>query len=150
MDLILWRHAEAVDGYPDAERALTEKGGRDAKRMAKWLNDQLSDDTFILVSPAMRTQQTASALNRRFATVAAIGAGAEPADILKAANWPRAAQAALIVGHQPTLGRVASLLLTGTEGDLSVKKGAVWWISGRARGGSEQAVLRAMIVPDML
>jgi phosphohistidine phosphatase len=150
MDLILWRHAEAVDGYPDAERALTDKGERDAKRMAKWLNDQLPEDTLILVSPARRTQQTASALKREFTTVVAIGTGGEATDVLKAALWPRAAHTTLIVGHQPTLGRVASLLLTGTEDDLSVKKGAAWWITRRARGRNEKAVLRAVIAPDML
>ena len=150
MDLILWRHAEAVDGYPDAERALTEKGERDAKRMAKWLNDRLPDDAVIFVSPAQRTQQTASALRREFTTVAAIGTAAEPMDLLKAARWPRAAHTTLIVGHQPTLGRVASLLLTGAEGELGVKKGAVWWITGRQRGGRVQPVLCVMMAPDML
>ncbi|MEQ1772958.1 MAG: histidine phosphatase family protein, partial [Burkholderiales bacterium] len=152
-DLILWRHAEAVDavaGLSDAERALTTKGERDARRMAEWLNNKLPDDVVILVSPARRTQQTANALRREFDTVTAIGTDAEPADVLKAARWPRASQSALIVGHQPTLGRVASLLLTGAAGDLSLKKGAVWWITGRERGGRVQPVLRVMMAPDML
>lgn len=153
MDLILWRHAEAVDAtlrMPDDERALTAKGERDAKHMAQWLDGILPSDTVILASPARRTQQTAGALNRTFATVAAIGAGAEPADLLLAAHWPHAANTTLIVGHQPTLGHVASLLLTGAEGELSVKKGAIWWIRGRLRGGNVQCVLRAMMAPDML
>jgi phosphohistidine phosphatase len=153
MDLILWRHAEAVDaaaGVADAERALTTRGERDARRMAEWLNNKLPDDVVILASPARRTQQTANALRRKFDTVTAIGTGAEPADVLKAAHWPRAPHTALIVGHQPTLGRVASLLLTGVGGDLSLKKGAVWWITGRDRGGRVQPVLRVMMAPDML
>jgi phosphohistidine phosphatase len=134
----------------DEDRALTEKGERDAKRMAKWLNGRLPDDAFILASPARRTQQTAGALNRAFTTVEAIGTGAQPAELLKAAQWPRSAATVLIVGHQPTLGHAASLLLTGAEGELSVKKGAVWWIRGRLRGGSVQCALRAMIAPDLL
>ena len=153
MDLILWRHAEAVDAtlrMSDAERALTAKGERDAKRMAKWLNDRMPDDALILVSPAQRTQQTASALQRKFATVDVVGTSAEPADILKAAHWPHAAHTVLIVGHQPTLGGVVSLLLTGGDDGQSVKKGAVWWIEGRRRGGHEHAALRAMMSPDML
>jgi phosphohistidine phosphatase len=150
MDLILWRHAEAVDGYPDAERALTPKGERDAKRMAKWLNERLPDDAVILVSPALRTRQTAAALQRELTTVDAVGTGATPGEILKAARWPRAAHATLIVGHQPTLGETASLLLTGAEGSLSVKKGAIYWITARQRGARVQPVLRAMMAPDML
>ena len=150
MELILWRHAEAIDGYPDAERALTAKGERDAKRMAKWLNARLPDDAVILVSPAQRTQQTASALQRKFVTDAAIGTGASAASVLKAAQWPRATHATLIVGHQPTLGEAVSLLLMGAEGSVSVKKGAVYWISGRLRGARIQPLLRAMMAPDML
>ena len=150
MELILWRHADAVEGYPDSERPLSAKGERDAKRMAKWLNERMPDDTIILVSPALRTQQTARALQRKFITVAAIGTHAEPADILKAAHWPRATHTTLIVGHQPTLGGVVSLLLTGDAGDMSVKKGAVYWITGRQRDGQMQTVLRAMMAPDML
>ena len=34
MDLILWRHAEAEDGMPDAGRKLTEKGLKQAQQMA--------------------------------------------------------------------------------------------------------------------
>ncbi len=37
MELILWRHADAEDGLPDIERALTAKGKEDAKKMAAWL-----------------------------------------------------------------------------------------------------------------
>ena len=138
---------------PDDERALTAKGERDAKHMANWLNHRLPDDALILVSPAQRTQQTASALQRKFGAVSTVGTGAEPADLLKAAHWPHAAHTVLIVGHQPTLGRVASLLLTGGDGDLSVKKGAIWWIRGHAgssRGGRMHCVLRAMMAPEML
>lgn len=54
MELILWRHAEAEDGYPDHERALTEKGHEQAKKMAAWLKPRLPKDTQILVSPADR------------------------------------------------------------------------------------------------
>ena len=70
MDLILWRHAEAVperEGLDDLDRPLTPKGERQAQRMAEWLNHRLAHSTRILVSPALRTQQTANrcATNRR-------------------------------------------------------------------------------------
>ncbi len=147
MDLILWRHADAEDGYPDAERKLTAKGHAQAKRIAAWLNERLPKDALILVSPALRAQQTAHALRRDFATCMEIATGADPRDVLKAAQWPHAAHSVLVVGHQPTLGQTASLLLTGSEGDLSVKKGAVWWISGRGPG---ECSLLGMMSPGML
>lgn len=149
MDLILWRHADAAEGSPDHERALTDKGRTQAKRMAQWLNKHLPDDAVVLVSPAVRAQQTAQALKRSFTTSDALDTGADAAAVLKAIGPPKAGRTILVVGHQPTLGQVASLLLTGTAGDLGVKKGAVWWITVR-REKKSLAVLRAVMTPDML
>ena len=148
MDLILWRHAEALPGEPDLERRLTSKGLKQADRVAKWLDAYLPKETRILVSPAERTKQTAQPLDRKFEIVDAIGPGASAEDVLAAAKWPTARRSVLIVGHQPTLGHVASLLLSGEEADWSVKKGAVWWLSDRDRDGDSGVVLRAVIGPD--
>ena len=41
MDLILWRHAEAEDGVPDAKRKLTPRGRKQAKQIARWLKQRL-------------------------------------------------------------------------------------------------------------
>ena len=62
MELILWRHAEAEDGEPDLARKLTPRGNKQARRAAEWLDRHLPDRTRILVSPAIRAQQTAAAL----------------------------------------------------------------------------------------
>ena len=56
----------------------------------------------------------------------------------------------LIVGHQPTLGEVASLLLAGEEAYWSIKKGAVWWLSDRDRDGSAAVLLRVAIGPEFV
>ena len=43
MDLILWRHAEALEMreiQDDLDRALTSKGERQAHRVAAWLNQR--------------------------------------------------------------------------------------------------------------
>jgi phosphohistidine phosphatase len=150
MELILWRHADAADGYPDAERELTDKGLTQAKRMAFWLNARLPAEVLILASPARRAQQTAAALQRAVTTCAAVDTSADAQGLLKAARWPRGGQTTLIVGHQPTLGHAASLMLTGAEGELSIKKGAVWWLAARPRQGALHAVLRAVMTPDLL
>jgi phosphohistidine phosphatase len=157
MDLILWRHAEAEDGdgrMPDAKRRLTARGEKQAKKMAAWLNTHLPQNTTVLVSPTERTQQTAHALGRPFEIEPGIGIGADCADLLAAAGWPDAkisrGGALVLVGHQPTLGRLAALLLSGTEADWAFKKGAVWWFSRRTREGDDQIVLRAVMGPDLL
>jgi len=150
MELILWRHAEAEDGFPDAKRALTEKGQRQAKKMAEWLKSHLPEDARILVSPALRTQQTASALTTDFNTMDALAPGADAQAILNAAGWPRAGGTVVIVGHQPTLGEVLAQLLANGNTSWSVKKGAVWWLTNRKRGGGAETVLKASLAPDLL
>lgn len=152
MDLILWRHAEAEEAtgkIPDAKRRLTARGEKQARRMAAWLVDRLPRKTRVLVSPTERTQQTAHALGLPFEIEPRIGVGADCADLLAAAGWPETSGAVVIVGHQPTLGRLAALLLSGSEADWSVKKGAVWWFSSRTRGDEFQTVLRQVTGPDV-
>jgi phosphohistidine phosphatase len=153
MDLILWRHAEAQvlrDGQDDLERALTPKGERQAQRMADWLNQRLAHSTRILVSPAVRTQQTAKALDKSFKTLAALAPEAAADAVLKAARWPDATEPVLVIGHQPTLGQVAALLLSGQPQDWSINKGAVWWLRRRDREGHVDTVLQAVQAPDCL
>jgi phosphohistidine phosphatase len=154
MELILWRHCEAEAGEPDLGRALTGKGEKQARRMAAWLHAHLPDSARILVSPARRSQQTAQALaelaSRKLKTVDALAPGAGVDDVLRAARWPDAKSVVVVVGHQPTLGRVAARLLTGAEVDWPVRKGGVWWFSSRDRDGVEQAVLRAVTNPELL
>lgn len=153
MDLILWRHAEAVverEGLADLERALTPKGERQAQRMADWLNHRIAHSTRVLVSPARRCQQTAKAMGRSFKTVEAIAPGAGAQALLAAARWPEASEPVLVIGHQPTLGEVAALLLTGQAQPWAIKKGAVWWLRSRDREGSAQVVLQAVMAPDSL
>jgi len=150
MDLILWRHAEAEAGEPDMGRRLTAKGLKQAERMGEWLDHNLPDTTRILVSPADRAQQTALALKRKFRTVDDIAPGASAHALLAASGWPDSREAVLIVGHQPTIGAVASFLLSGEEAWWSVKKGAVWWLSNRDKTGAASVVLRVVIGPDFV
>ena len=153
MDLILWRHAEAEEpdvGADDLSRALTPKGERQAERMAEWLNRRLAHSTRALVSPALRCQQTAKALGRKFRTVPAIAPGASADELIAAAGWPDATDPVLVVGHQPTLGEAAALLLAGTPQSWSVKKGAAWWLRHRVRSEDGQTVLYAVQSPDGL
>ena len=150
MELILWRHAEAEDGIPDSERSLTAKGEKQAARMAKWLRARMPADAVILASPARRTQQTAAALHRDFLTAKEIGLAASAEDVLKAAGWPAGERTVLVIGHQPTLGETAALLLTGARHQWHVKKGAVIWLACRSELPRAPAQLRAAISPDLL
>lgn len=153
MDLILWRHAEAEDGgpdTPDTKRRLTARGEKQAYDMAKWLTPRLPKKIKILVSPAVRTQQTAHVLALPFEIEPSIAVGATAADLIATTHWPDQTGTTILVGHQPTLGRLAAWLLTDVEADWSIKKGGLWWFAKRSREGRAQTLLRAVMNPEML
>ena len=149
MDLILWRHAEAEDGEPDAGRALTPKGRRQAMKVAGWLDQNLPAGCRILCSPARRTVQTADALGRKFQIHADLGVDSTPERILHLVNWPAGREPVLLVGHQPVLGQLAALLVHGVESDWTVRKGAAWWIAQRERDGEMQVYVKAVMSPEL-
>lgn len=142
--------AEAEDGDDDLKRRLTERGEKQAQQMAGWILRHQPKDLRIVVSPAVRTQQTAEALKLPFETNRKIGPDACVSELIAASGWPHAKGSVLIVGHQPSLGRMASLLLAGQEAEWSIKKGALWWLSNRVRRSEAQTVLRAMIPVELL
>ena len=152
MDLLLWRHAEAEDGFPDLKRILTPRGERQATQMAEWLKKHAPKNLRILVSPAVRCQQTAKALGMPFETDKRIGTDSNATNLLTAAGWPEGRKdgAVIVVSHQPTLGQTAALLLSGEKADWTIKKGAVWWFSNRTRNGETQTALRAVVAPDFI
>ncbi|MES1981286.1 MAG: histidine phosphatase family protein [Pseudomonadota bacterium] len=148
MDLILWRHAEAEDGVPDLARTLTPKGLKQAARMGDLLRPLLPQGTRILVSPAKRTQQTAQALTPEFSTEPAIAPGAAPQAVLSAAGWPHGTGCVMLVGHQPSLGIAAALIMTGREHGWKITKSGVWWFSRDP--ADAQVSLRLVISADQL
>jgi phosphohistidine phosphatase len=149
MDLILWRHAEAEIGEPDEGRSLTAKGHKQAARMAQWLERSLPSSCRILVSPATRALQTAEALGRKFKVHPDLAPNGTASGLLAAAHWPDAREPVLIVGHQPTLGRAASLLIAGVEQDWSLRKAAIWWIVRREREGITENYVKAVMGSDL-
>ncbi|OGB27445.1 MAG: histidine phosphatase family protein [Burkholderiales bacterium RIFCSPLOWO2_02_FULL_57_36] len=150
MDLILWRHAEAEPGDPDDERPLTAKGHKQAAKIAGWLDRNLPDRCKILVSPTKRTLQTAQALGRKFKVEPGLMPDATPETILALAKWPDAREPVLIVGHQPTLGQVAGLLIAGSIQDWTIKKSNAWWITQKENEEGSSNRVRAVITPDLI
>jgi phosphohistidine phosphatase len=153
MDLILWRHAEAIDldlVGDDMLRTLSSKGDKQAARMAAWLDRQLPDGAKVWASPAARTEQTAQALGRKFKTHAALAPLGRVEDLLALVQWPHAKGCVLVVGHQPTLGQTIARLLGLSESECAIKKGAVWWLRYREREGLGQTVVVTVQSPELL
>ena len=153
MDLILWRHAEAhdlADGQDDMARELTSRGEKQAARMANWLDRQLPDGARIVVSPARRTEQTAHALHRKFKLRPELAPDATVEQLLQLVQWPLAKHPVVVVGHQPTLGQTIAHLLGLTLNDVSVKRGAIWWLRYREREAGAQTVVVTVQSPEVM
>ena len=147
MELILWRHADAEPGVDDLERKLTAKGRKQAARVAGWLHAHLPAKFTVYSSPAKRALQTAKALDAPITTSELLAPDVSTADVLRAVDWPNRDELVIVVGHQPTLGRVVARLL-GSSGELSIQKGALWWIEARDKEGGPGVRVRAVIAPD--
>lgn len=153
MDLVLWRHAEAEDwvqGCDDRQRALTPRGVKQAAKMAAWLDRQLPDGCRVFVSPSIRTQQTATALGRKYKVLSQLDSDATAPQLLSVAQWPDGKGTVLIVSHQPVLGQVIAQLLGLRASDCAVKKGAVWWLRNRERESMAQTVVVTVQAPEIV
>lgn len=152
MELILWRHAEAESGkgIPDAERKLTPAGEKQAQRIGQWLKPRLPPKTRILVSPTQRARQTADYLELPYEIERKIGIGSDTADLIAVANWPESRHPVLLLGHQPAIGKLATMFVAGAEVEMPVKKCGVFWFSTREREHRMQVVLRAVMYPDLV
>jgi phosphohistidine phosphatase len=150
VEIILWRHAEAAPGDPDSARPLTDDGRAQAALVARWLAPRLPRDLRLIASPARRAQETARALGRSFETVEGLAPGSDATTMLRIAGWPDAEVPVMVVGHQPTLGELASRLLDGRRAPASMGTGSVWWLRGRERKGRSEAALMLAIEPEIL
>jgi phosphohistidine phosphatase len=153
MDIIFWRHAEAKELAEDAldlDRPLTSKGEKQAARMAAWLNRQIPEATRIWVSPALRTVQTAIALDRKYKIREELLPNGTTDELLKAIHWPSLKSTALVVGHQPLIGQTIAHLLGLPAQEVNLRKGAVWWLRYRERAGVGETVVVTVQTPELL
>ena len=158
MDLILWRHADAIPGsqtLADLDRPLSPKGLKQAKRMGEWLNRVLPENARILVSPALRTLSTADALERRYKTVQGLAPEGTIDQLLQETRWPQAREVTVVVGHQPTLGLTAAYLMGArhvtAEDPWRIKKGAIWWIRAKPLESGELSVSTVTVrTPELI
>jgi len=124
--LLLFRHAKAAPaaGYDDHERALIERGRRDAARVAAYLAAAGLTPELVLHSGARRARETAEIA--RAAWPRLVEARVEPRlyeasrpaveAIVRA--LPDACSSVMVVGHNPSLADVANHLVgRGAEFD---------------------------------
>lgn len=163
MKVLIVRHAKAEDretfaktGADDGERPLTGAGREQARKTARALKTLVPRIDVLATSPLVRARETARLLARdyrklRIHELPALAPGA-PAKNVSAWLAEQAADATVaLVGHEPDLGVLASLLLTGrNQPILAFKKGGACLIefeNGPARGS---ATLAWLLTPRQL
>lgn len=152
MHVILIRHAHAEDGENDAARPLSRKGVRQARALGRLLRDaEAFEAEEVWHSPLVRARQTAVLLAKRLDTEAPLRevGGLRPSDdpAATARRVGDARQPLAIVGHDPHLSELATLLVTGKAAPLrfKLKKGAALRLD-RVAGGW---VVRWLVTPDL-
>lgn len=152
MDLILWRHAQAVDTTPDIERKLTRKGQQQAQEMANFLKPRLPKHTIVWTSEAARSIETAAFLNAPTHVKSQLNPDCAYQDILPLL-LAQHKHTLLVVGHQPWLGQIWEHCMNGgtqSHDYWTIKKGAFVWL--KLQMGLEQldCKLVASLTPAFL
>lgn len=130
MQIILIRHADAGDRdaalWPDdTDRPMSAKGAKRHRRALKRLRRAELLPTLLLASPWTRAWQTAELTSEVLGAPPPVRcpALAAPPDLgeLNAAVGPQPPDAIIaLVGHEPWLGELAGLLLTGDSGGVAI------------------------------
>ena len=156
MNLFLLRHAEAEDrssSGKDSDRVLTKKGRETAKAVAALLA-RLERIDAIWHSPMARAAETAAFAAKQFPG-AAIGESSSllpessPARVLEEISG-RSAGDVLLVGHQPHLGELLALCVTGSAGvSIPMRKASLARVKFAGSHASPPGKLIYVISPEM-
>jgi len=160
MHLHVLRHAEAEDSAPsgnDAERHLTDAGQKRMKLVAKAVARALEPRyDAILISPLVRARETAAPVaaacgfSRELRVTQALLPHASPEALLEELG-ELGCESALVVGHEPHMGRLFGRLITG--GDrvaLPFKKAALAAFEADGDPGSARWELKLYLPPRIL
>lgn len=161
MMLYVVRHAIAEDapaGGDDAARRLTPGGRRRMQGIVRGLRALGVEPDVIITSPLVRAVETARLVVAGLRNAPepreldALASDVPPADTLKALRLVGRSQHVLIVGHEPNLSSVLSLLLTGAVDGVNIelKKGACAAVELTAFEPHGGATLRWLLPPRAL
>lgn len=162
MMLYLVRHGIAetvpIDG-DDASRRLTPRGRARMQRAAAGLRRLGVRPGVVVTSPLPRAAESAAILVSALAgapspprELAALTPETPPLDTLRALRLFSRHHEVMAVGHQPNLGRLAALLLTGAPDGvvLELKKGACVALELSSFVPGSGVVLRWLAPPRVL
>jgi phosphohistidine phosphatase len=140
MELYLLRHAIAADQAPaggDQNRRLTPKGNRKLRRVVEGMKALRLTFDLVLSSPYLRAKETAEMVTEAFHLQEVLHIspdlipGGNPKELIEELNarHPKAKRI-LLVGHEPYLSSLISLLCSGDKGiAITMKKAGLCKLS---------------------
>ena len=164
MKLFLLRHGIAVEpGTPgftrDSERPLTPEGRRKTRSIARALAGLEVTPDVILTSPCVRAHQTAEIVATRLRLKKSLqicehlACGGDAKRLIAEINRRHGkAASVMLVGHEPDLSQLASLLISGQSNgaQIELKKGGLVVLELDDLRASRCAVLQWLAPPKLL
>jgi len=154
------RHGLAEEPTPrgdDSGRKLTSKGADKVRKAAAGMRSAGLIFEMILTSPITRARETADIVAREFESlkprvVPELTTGASPTYALEALTKLHLPESVIAVGHEPTLSRLASLMLSGSSESIEIrlKPGSVIALEFGDRTNRGAAILRWMMTQRQL
>ena len=164
MKMFILRHGIAVEpgtpGYDrDSERPLTPEGRRKTRQIARALAKLKVQPDAILTSPFVRAHQTAEIvatglrLKKRLHLCEHLACGGDVKRLIAEINRRYAkADSVMLVGHEPDLSELASLLISGKPDGASIelKKGGLCVMETDSLRAGRCATLQWLATPKVL
>jgi len=164
MTLFILRHGIAVEhdapGYDrDSDRPLTAEGRRKTRLIARALGKLGIKPDVILTSPFVRAHQTAEIvatelrLKKRLHVCEPLASGGSAKQLIAEINKQHSdAASIMLVGHEPDLSQLASLLLSGKPNGVRIelKKGGLCGLETDELRAGKCAVLQWLAPPKVL
>lgn len=143
--LLIMRHGEALSGFPDDQRRLSDNGCREASTMGAWLSareDLELTRLRVVASPYTRAQQTAALVVEALPGVVDI----DTLDIITPDDAPEAVVEwllgeaddvpLLVVSHMPLVAALTGLLVEGrSDCGVGFATAAIAELTGEVRAG---------------
>ena len=159
MDIYILRHGIAVQrgtpGYKkDGDRPLTKEGEEKMRQIAEAMLGMGLKFDLILSSPYVRAQQTAKivakALGKEVTFTKFLVPDADPLDLIAEINDEKP-HTVLLVGHEPDLSQLISMLACGTTaGTFELKKGGLCKLTAETIAFGQCATLNWLLTPKQL
>jgi phosphohistidine phosphatase len=146
MIVVLMRHAHAIEASPglaDADRWLTGKGRKVARKVGAWLAKPKRRPHVVWTSPLVRAVQTAEILAGACDLIEGVSVcgelspGGDPGDLLRVLAAHEGPSPIVLVGHEPSLSLIATSLLSDPSWS-GFRKGAVLAVEWSGAGKAER------------